>query len=195
MATSNESNETIATSFISENNTLSVVVADEFRNLQLHRVDISKETVRIIDPLGLDATAEFHVGSRVVKLCRYKLPNIQLFGFRMYPSHGNFLGTDSGCFGVLIPLEEKQFRQLSLLESKLYTTIQHEGGMNPKSYRVPVARFRAKQRDKCYVVDGELFMKFQHLDRSRQEQLASMVGTTVEDITDMLLELQLSAFV
>lgn len=98
------------------------------------------------------------------------------------------LGTADGGIGVLIPIDEKIYRRLALLQQIMYTTQPMSCSLNPIEYRgIKTSRQRIER--KRGILDGNLLWTFINLDESLQDELASAMGTTSDSIIENLEEL------
>ena len=56
--------------------------------------------------------------------------------FHIYELHCIFrVGTLDGSIASVLPLAEKTYRRLLMLQNKLSDCLQHKAGLNPRSYR------------------------------------------------------------
>lgn len=121
------------------------------------------------------------------------------FGSRMDKSFSRRLavlvGTNKGSLGVFIPLEEKTYRRLMLLQQLMTVTVPSECCLNPRDFRslhlVPHGRSALVVR-KRGILDGNLLYQFVSLDCALQHELAAVMGTSVDLLLENLQELDLS---
>jgi hypothetical protein len=98
------------------------------------------------------------------------------------------VGTLDGGMGILIPVDEKTYCRLSILQQIMSTTVKSVCGLNPSDFRVISNSMHRLERKKG-VLDGPLLWNFANLEGKLQDELASAMGTTVDIIFDNLLEL------
>ena len=104
--------------------------------------------------------------------------------------------SSSGALGWLIPVSNDNYQVLGTLCSRLHTSLEHVGGLNPRT-------FRARERELTHmygtpapldgVLDFELLFQFCMLPRSQQKEVASKHGASVKAVVQLLCQLQASA--
>lgn len=118
---------------------------------------------------------------------------LQLSHTRFGKSNGlrstTIIGTMDGSLGVLIPLDEKMYRRLLLLQQIMIMTIPMPLCLNPKDYRLfKTSKFRMFK--KKGVLDGNILWYYSSLDPIIQEELAAAVGVTAYLIKENLHEIE-----
>jgi len=126
---------------------------------------------------------------------------LQVFGTRLFKTHPEhrrtklFLGNVKGSIGCLVPVEEKMFKRLALLQQIMSLLLPTPFALNPKEYRDP-KRFSQTPKDcatynsnKRFVLDGCLIYRFLTLNTALQDELASIMGTSAFIIRENLHEL------
>lgn len=113
------------------------------------------------------------------------------------------IATLDGGVGLLLPMQEKTYRRLLMLQNALTTMLSHHAGLNPKAFRcvcadrppptmlsgmVPdfmtsVFRMlhcdrRSLQNPVKNILDGELLNKYLYLSMMERSELAKKIGTT-----------------
>lgn len=67
-------------------------------------------------------------------------PNVFYFAFRKFEScmikNVLFLATLDGSICSILPLPEKPYRRLLMLQNKLTECLQHKAGLNPRAFRL-----------------------------------------------------------
>ncbi|KAH9246842.1 hypothetical protein BASA81_015620 [Batrachochytrium salamandrivorans] len=108
------------------------------------------------------------------------------------------MGTLAGGLSSLVPLEEKVFRRLDLLQQAMVASalIPRNAGLHPlqcSQPRVPKRPSHSKtlRNATATIVDGRILHKFVDLEKITQIKLAMSIGSTVESILDTLLEISL----
>ena len=100
------------------------------------------------------------------------------------------VGNADGALGALVPVDERVFRRLSLLQQIMSTTLKSTCALNPREFRLSkAARLRVER--KKGVLDGRLLWSFVNIESSLQEELTAAMGTTVEVVLENLLEIDL----
>ena len=92
-------------------------------------------------------------------------------------------GTIDGALGIFLPVEEKLYRRLALLQQLLSTTVETCCLLNPQEFRLFRSR-RVRPERKKGMLDGALLWQFVNLDAALQDDLSAAMGIT----TDLLLE-------
>eukprot|EP01038_Epipyxis_sp_PR26KG_P004206 gene4206-5980_t len=101
------------------------------------------------------------------------------------------VGTIDGGLGVFIPIDEKMYHRLALLQQIMSLSIPTPFGLNPRQYRVFKSsnRLHRFQRQKG-ILDGNILWMFSSLDPKMQEELAESLGVTAYLIKENLRELE-----
>jgi hypothetical protein len=102
---------------------------------------------------------------------------------------GAMVGTMDGGVGLLVPVDERIYRRLALLQQIMAITVQSPLALNPKDFRTfKSSRFRASK--KKGVLDGCLLWSFCSLHPSMQDELAAAVGSSAYLIRENLHEIE-----
>ncbi len=103
--------------------------------------------------------------------------------------HANVFGTLDGALAYVLPLNERVYRRLHMLQNALVSHLAHVAGLNPRSAR-QLRGFRGSnftpQRN---MVDGDLVWQYLTLSGSEKHELARRIGSTCEQLLDDLLEI------
>ena len=92
-------------------------------------------------------------------------------------------GSIDGAIGVFVPVEEKLYRRLALLQQLLSTTVKTCCHLSPQEFRLFRSR-RVRTERKKGLLDGALLWQFVNLGAALQDDLAAAMGVT----TDLVLE-------
>uniref|UniRef100_A0A452ETX6 Cleavage and polyadenylation specificity factor subunit 1 n=1 Tax=Capra hircus TaxID=9925 RepID=A0A452ETX6_CAPHI len=98
------------------------------------------------------------------------------------------LSTLDGGIGLLLPMQEKTYRRLLMLQNALTTMLPHHAGLNPRAFRMLHVDRRVLQNAVRNVLDGELLNRYLYLSTMERGELAKKIGTTPDIILDDLLE-------
>jgi hypothetical protein len=120
---------------------------------------------------------------------------VQPFGARYSKSSAaaspkvcSVLGTLNGGLGVLIPVEERMYRRLAVVQQLLVVTVPTPLGLNANEYRVmKTRRFTTKKKG---MLDSCILQLFFKLHPSVQEEMAAAVGVTAYTIMENMRELE-----
>lgn len=192
--------------FLVDSGQLAFIVSDAEKNLIVYTY--SPEMRESFGGTRLVRRADFSLGSNVVSFFRIRTKNLgkekqthQYFN-RLYhqqqqraivpkanenTKHITVYGTLDGSLGFLLPLPEKTYRRLLMVQNVLTTHVQHHAGLNPKAYRM----YRTSQRilpapTSRAILDGDLLFKFGVLSLSEKTEVARKIGTTHVQIIDDL---------
>lgn len=98
-------------------------------------------------------------------------------------------GTVDGGVGVLIPVDEKTHRTLSLLQQIMAIGMPSTCGLNQRDYRLIKNVNRVMLERKKGVLDGTLLWRFPSLPAALQNDLAGVVGMTPDSVLECLVKL------
>lgn len=76
-----------------------------------------------------------------------------------------------------------------MLQNVLLTHMEHLCGLNPKSFRTIKSQKRLLSNPSRCIVDGDLVWSFLHLPMNEKQELATKIGTKIEEITCDLMEI------
>ncbi|CAF5190759.1 unnamed protein product [Rotaria magnacalcarata] len=97
--------------------------------------------------------------------------------------------TLDGAIGCLLPLNEKIFRRLAMLQNSLTTMFPQYCGLNPKSFRICKTRRKQLDNPQKNTLDGDLLWRYFDLSFIERNELLSRLGMTPdqfhEDLTDI----------
>ncbi|KAI4363631.1 hypothetical protein MLD38_019823 [Melastoma candidum] len=182
-----------ATEFLIDGSTLSLVVSDEQKNIQVFyyapKMSESWKGQKLL------SRAEFHVGAHITKFLRLQmLPSTsgQTSGSVVSDKTNRFallFGTLDGSIGCVAPLDELTFRRLQSLQKKLVDAVPHVAGLNPKSFRQFRSCGRAHRPGPDSIVDCELLSDYEMLSLDEQLGIAQQIGTTRSQILSNLNDL------
>jgi len=133
----------------------------------------------------LQPRGAFQVGAQPNRLLRLTLS-------AQPTQHALLWASLQGSLGFLAPIDEKLFRRLWFLSTKMVVGAPHVGGLNPRAHRAHDAGATTAQELKC-MLDGVLLGEFASLDRSEQDTLAQQIGTTPQKVLSSINELSAAA--
>lgn len=185
----------LATEFLIDGSTLSLVVSDEQKNVQVFYY--APKSLHSWKGQKLLSRAEFHVGAHVTKFMRLQLlptssDQISAAGSDKTNRFGLLFGTLDGSFGCIAPLDELTFRRFQSLQRKLVDAVSHVAGLNPRSFRQFCSNGRAHRPGPDNIVDCELLCHYEMLPLEEQVDIAQQIGTTRTQIMSNLNELTLA---
>lgn len=98
------------------------------------------------------------------------------------------VGTVDGGLGVLLPVDEKTYRSLSLLQQIMAMGVPTTCCLNQRDYRT-IKTISVRLEKKRGVLDGTLLWRFASLPTSLQNDLAAVIGTSADAVLDSLSKL------
>nr|XP_057903484.1 cleavage and polyadenylation specificity factor subunit 1 isoform X2 [Doryrhamphus excisus]XP_057903485.1 cleavage and polyadenylation specificity factor subunit 1 isoform X2 [Doryrhamphus excisus]XP_057903486.1 cleavage and polyadenylation specificity factor subunit 1 isoform X2 [Doryrhamphus excisus] len=183
--------EVYSIEFMVDNNQLGFLVSDRDRNLYVYMY--LPEAKESIGGMRLLRRADFNVGSHVNTFwrmpCRGAMDTSTRKSLTWDNKHITWFATLDGGIGLLLPMQEKTYRRLLMLQNALNTMLPHHAGLNPKAFRMLHCDRRGLQNAVRNILDGELLNKYLYLSTMERSELAKKIGTTQDIILDDLLEM------
>ena len=202
----------ISCGFIIDNNELHVLSTDFLKNFQLYCFAPQKAESQ--GGKYLVTRADFHTGAFInsilsFRMRRFILPSntsnsltdriltreeVQsLVPMEHKLNRYMSLGSDwQGGFHEILPIDELVYRRLFSLHTQLTLHLRHLAGLNPRAYRNMLSNGHVSFVPKRNVVDLDLILLFNGLDREQQDKIAQTIGTTSKQIIENLLDIELS---
>ncbi|KAJ0713950.1 putative cleavage/polyadenylation specificity factor, A subunit [Helianthus annuus] len=178
-----------ATEFLIDGSTLSLMVSDDQKNVQIFyyapKVSESWKGQKLL------SRAEFHVGAHVTKFLRLQMLPASSTGSDKTNRFALVFGTLDGSIGCIAPLDELTFRRLQSLQKKLVDAVPHVAGLNPRSFRQFHSNGKAHRPGPDSIVDCELLCHYDMLPFEHQHEIANQIGTTRSQIISNLNDLAL----
>ncbi|PIA49934.1 hypothetical protein AQUCO_01300575v1 [Aquilegia coerulea] len=185
----------LSTEFLIDGSTLSLVVSDEQKNVQIFYY--APRTSESWKGQKLLSRAEFHVGAHVTKFLRLQMRPASSDRASSVPGSDKtnrfalLFGTLDGGVGCIAPLDELTFRRLQTLQKKLVDAVPHVGGLNPRSFRQFHSNGKAHRPGPDNMIDCELLCHYEMLQLEDQYEIANQIGTTRGQILTNLNDLSL----
>uniref|UniRef100_A0A8C8DZ87 Cleavage and polyadenylation specificity factor subunit 1 n=1 Tax=Oryzias sinensis TaxID=183150 RepID=A0A8C8DZ87_9TELE len=178
-----------------ESKTLSLVsrvrISDRDKNLFVYMY--LPEAKESFGGMRLLRRADFNAGANINSLwrmpCRGALDSGSKKALTWDNKHITWFATLDGGIGLLLPMQEKTYRRLLMLQNALTTMLPHHAGLNPKAFRMMHSNRRSLQNAVKNILDGELLAKYLYLSTMERSELAKKIGTTQDIILDDLLEI------
>ncbi|CAN6242631.1 unnamed protein product [Urochloa humidicola] len=172
--------DSFATEFLIDGSTLSLVVSDSDKNVQIFYY--APKMVESWKGQKLLSRAEFHVGAHVSKFLRLQMLPTQGLVSEKTNRFALVFGTLDGGIGCIAPVDELTFRRLQSLQRKLVDAVSHVCGLNPKSFRHFNSNGKAHRPGPDNIIDFELLSHFEMLSLEEQLDIAQQIGTTRSQI-------------
>ncbi|XP_063041814.1 cleavage and polyadenylation specificity factor subunit 1 [Engraulis encrasicolus] len=182
--------EVYSVEFMVDNNQIGFLVTDRDKNLLVYMY--LPEAKESFGGMRLLRRADFNVGSHVNALWRMPCRGTQDITSKKALTWDNkfisWFATLDGGIGLLLPMQEKTYRRLLMLQNALTTMLPHHAGLNPKAFRMLNSDRRTLQNPVRNILDGELLNKYLYLSSMERSELAKKIGTTADIIQEDLLE-------
>ncbi|KAJ1675973.1 mRNA cleavage and polyadenylation factor subunit [Spiromyces aspiralis] len=160
---------------------LALLVADDSGNL--HWFTYSPRHTRSFAGQKLLRRGEFHVGSNVTDIKRF---------WRGTGQHGRqvtVVSTASGGMYVLTSAQERTFKRMQLVSTRIVYSAPQHCALNPRAFRIVPAHLRADYNPQRVTIDGDLLnWQFVNLSADTQQKITWQVGTTVDRVLQELTE-------
>lgn len=183
--------EVYSIEFMVDNNQLGFLVSDRDKNLYVYMY--LPEAKESFGGMRLLRRADFNAGANINTFwrmpCRGALDGSSKKALTWDNKHITWFATLDGGIGLLLPMQEKTYRRLLMLQNALNTMLPHHAGLNPKAFRMMHADRRSLQNAVRNILDGELLSKYLHLSTMERSDLAKKIGTTQDIILEDLLEI------
>ncbi|KAJ8650097.1 hypothetical protein MRB53_003120 [Persea americana] len=184
-----------ATEFLIDGTTLSLVVSDDQKNIQIFYY--APKMLESWKGQKLLPRAEFHVGAHITKFFRLQMLPTNSDRTSAAPvsdktnRYALLFGTLDGSIGCIAPLDELTFRRLQTLQRKLVDAVPHVCGLNPKAFRQFRSNGKAHRPGPDNIVDCELLCHYAMLPLEEQLDIGHQIGTTRAQILSNLNDLSL----
>ncbi|KAI4351877.1 hypothetical protein L6164_006183 [Bauhinia variegata] len=167
------------TEFLIDGSTLSLMVSDDQKNIQIFyyapKMSESWKGQKLL------SRAEFHVGSHVTKFLRLQMLSTSSDRTGSAPGSDKtnrfalLFGTLDGSIGCIAPLDEITFRRLQSLQRKLVDAVPHVAGLNPRAFRQFRSNGKAHRPGPDSIVDCELLCHYEMLPLEEQLEIAHQI--------------------
>jgi len=135
--------------------------------------------------------ADFHAGSHSSSMFRIKAAQDEpILNKNQEKRQLTYMCTLDGSINVVVPLGEKTYRRLLMLQNKLADCLQHKAGLNPRSFRALNIPLRSLTNPHKNILDGELLMKYVQLGFQERSDIAKKMGTTSVQILDDMMDVR-----
>ncbi|KQJ81990.1 hypothetical protein BRADI_5g04673v3 [Brachypodium distachyon] len=178
-----------ATEFLIDGSTLSLVVSDSDKNLQIFYY--APKMVESWKGQKLLSRAELHVGAHMTKFLRLQMLPAQGLASEKTNRFALLFGTLDGSIGCIAPVDELTFRRLQSLQRKLVDAVSHVCGLNPRSFRQFKSNGKAHRPGPDNIIDFELLTYYEILSLEEQLDMAQQIGTTRAQILSNFSDISL----
>lgn len=188
-----------ACEYLIDNSQMTFIVSDSDKNIIIY--SYQPDTVESFGGTRLLRRADFHLGSLVNSFFRIrcKFPFKEMEN-RIQSNYGNkhitMFATLDGSIGYMLPVTEKTYRRLLMLQNLLNTNIQHVAGLNPKAFSL-AKMHKLELMNPCKnILDGMLLNKYLGLSLNEKMEIAKKIGTSYKQVRKVhLRELLMIIFI
>eukprot|EP00918_Siedleckia_nematoides_P034908 GHVU01075909.1.p1 GENE.GHVU01075909.1~~GHVU01075909.1.p1 ORF type:complete len:397 (-),score=43.80 GHVU01075909.1:410-1447(-) len=186
--------EVYSLAFLVDGSTLTFMASDREKNLLVY--GYQPEMRESNSGQRLLRKADYNVGSHINSFFRVKSrtgnyhaknPTAQA---QALSRHVTYYATLDGSIGFVLPLSEKTYRRLLMLQNALTNQCPHIGGLNPKHYRAVYQESRMLVNPQKNILDGDLLWKYLHMSQVERNEFARKIGTTADQLLDDLSEIE-----
>ncbi|XP_014213908.1 cleavage and polyadenylation specificity factor subunit 1 [Copidosoma floridanum] len=184
--------EIYAIEYLIQNNELGFIVADGESNIAIF--SYQPESSQSLGGQKLIRRADIHLGQKINTFFRIKCrstdsanPNKQFSGADK--RHITMYATLDGSLGYILPVPEKTYRRLLMLQNLLVSHLYHTAGLNPKAYRTFKSSLRMQGNPARGIIDGDLVMKYLDLSINDKSEIAKKIGTGTHEIIEDMHEI------
>uniref|UniRef100_A0A8D2Q7Y8 Cleavage and polyadenylation specificity factor subunit 1 n=1 Tax=Varanus komodoensis TaxID=61221 RepID=A0A8D2Q7Y8_VARKO len=177
--------EVYSVDFMVDSAQLGFLVSDRDRNLLVYMY--LPEAKESFGGMRLLRRADFHVGAHVNAFwrtpCRGATEGLTKKAIAWENKHITWFATLDGGIGLLLPMQEKTYRRLLMLQNALTTMLPHHAGLNPRAFRMLHMDRRILQNAVRNILDGELLNRYLYLSTMERSELAKKIGTTPDIVS------------
>lgn len=171
--------------FMVDNTTLGFLVSESEGNLALFMYQ--PQARESYGGQRLIRKSDYHLGQQVNAMFRI---NARPVPTSTHKRHVTMFTTLDGGVGYVLPITEKMYRRLLMLQNVMNNYCCHIAGLNPRAFRTyksarrPVGGGPARG-----VLDGDLVTQYTTMPNAEKQDIAKKIGTKVEEIMADLYEI------
>lgn len=179
--------------FLLDNTQMGFLIADGDRNIVLYMYQ--PESRESFGGQRLLRKADFHLGQHINTFFRIRCKVNDLTKDKIHLSgaerrHITMFATLDGGLGYVLPVPEKSYRRLLMLQNVLVSHCCHTAGLNPKAFRTYKSSIKLLSNPARGIIDGELVWAFLGLPTPEKHEVAKKIGTKVDDIVEDLYDIE-----
>jgi cleavage and polyadenylation specificity factor subunit 1 len=168
-----------------DNTQMCFVISDSEKNIILY--SYQPDVRESVGGTRLLKRADYHFGSFINAFFRIRCKiSPKIVDKRIKQTLQNrqitMFATLDGSLGYLLPVSEKTYRRLLMLQNVLTTSLQHTAGLNPKAFRMVKLHKPELTNPSKNILDGDLLYKFSTLSMNEKSELAKKIGTTPSQV-------------
>ncbi|XP_063911072.1 cleavage and polyadenylation specificity factor subunit 1 [Zophobas morio] len=185
--------EVFAVEYMIDNTTMGFLVSDSEKNLVLYMYQ--PESRESLGGQRLLRKADFHLGQTINTFFRIRCKLGELGEDKKHLTgadkrHITMFATLDGGLGYIMPVPEKTYRRLLMLQNVLVSQGAHIAGLNPKAFRTYKSWRKVQTNPARSVIDGELVYNYLHLSIPEKMEVSKKIGTKIEELLDDLSDIQ-----
>jgi len=185
--------EVYSVEFVVDNNQLGFLVSDIDKNLLLYMYQ--PESRESYGGQRLLRKGDIHVGQHINTFFRIRCKlSDPAYDRKIDPTlqnkHISMFATLDGGLGYLLPVSERTYRRLFLLQNALITSVAHTAGLNPRAFRLTRSSRRHLVNPHKNILDGDLLWKYFSLSLNERTDMAKRIGATAEQVLEDLMEIE-----
>ncbi|XP_043282051.1 cleavage and polyadenylation specificity factor subunit 1 isoform X2 [Venturia canescens] len=178
--------------YLIDNTNMGFLVADGESNIALFMYQ--PESHESLGGQKLIRKADFHLGQKINTFFRIRCKISDPANDRKHFTgadrrHVTMYATLDGSLGYILPVQEKTYRRLLMLQNVLVSHISHIAGLNPKAYRTYKSHIRMQGNPARGIIDGDLVWRYLHLPNNEKIEVAKKIGTRVPEIIEDIIEI------
>lgn len=101
------------------------------------------------------------------------------------------VATLDGGIGYILPIPEKVYRRLLMLQMKMNSGLPHWAGLNPKPYRMFQTHHQYLYNPQRNILDGNLLARYSQLSHKEKLDFTKQIGTNHKQVLDNLKEIDM----
>ncbi|XP_019876681.2 cleavage and polyadenylation specificity factor subunit 1 [Aethina tumida] len=184
--------EVYSVEYMIDNSNLAFLVSDREKNLVLYMYQ--PEARESLGGQRLLRKADFHLGQAINSFFRLRCKLSEITDSKkQYNSdkkHVSMFATLDGGLGYIMPLSEKTYRRLLMLQNVMVTHGAHIAGLNPKAFRTYKSWRKLQANPARSIIDGELVWNFVHLSIVEKIEVSKKIGTKLDELMEDLSDIQ-----
>ncbi|PZC83205.1 hypothetical protein B5X24_HaOG208296 [Helicoverpa armigera] len=127
--------------------------------------------------------SDYHLGQQVNAMFRIAATHTSA------QRHVTMFTTLDGGVGYVLPITEKMYRRLLMLQNVMNNYCCHIAGLNPRAYRTYKSRRSLSGGAMRGILDGDLVTLYTTMPNAEKADIAKKIGTKVEEIMSDLYEI------
>ncbi|KAF9822498.1 hypothetical protein SFRURICE_006581 [Spodoptera frugiperda] len=171
--------------FMVDNTTLGFLVSEAEGNLALFMYQ--PQARESYGGQRLIRKSDYHLGQQVNAMFRI---NARPDANSSHRRHVTMFTTLDGGVGYVLPITEKMYRRLLMLQNVMNNYCCHVAGLNPRAYRTYKSSRRSVGGGPARgMLDGDLVAQYSTMPNAEKLDIAKKIGTKVEEIMSDLYEI------